>query len=259
MARYTFFGRVIPERIPLGLNPPIEAAAYLGSGARFSFRLAVHASQIVVQLQGDELDQNLFTLRNVAADCARDFTDLVGYLQGLSFDVEIISAVNEESRDWTVFGIDIPVLTERRGQPSPHRGGQYQLEPELLDIVGRNIAARLALADFRDAIRVPTGTGFFCYRAIEAMMQSMKIAEDEADAAGWEKLRNYLRIDRSAIAVVQNHAAFPRHGRPYAMTDEDRARVFKITDEIVRRFLEFLKGGKVALREGQYDLVTDAV
>jgi hypothetical protein len=82
-------------------------------------------------------------------------------------------------------------------------------------------------------MRDPALTGFFCYRAIEAMMQSMKPAPDDNDQVGWRALRQRLCLDRSALSEVQSHARFPRHGRPSGMTDAERAKVFALTDEVI--------------------------
>jgi hypothetical protein len=115
----------------------------------------------------------------------------------------------------------------------------------------------LILQDFREAIQIARGTGFFCYRAIEAMMQSMKAADSENEGSlSWPRLREVLRIDRSAIDYVKEHADFPRHGRPSDVTDAQRAKIFTITDEIVRRYLQYLRRGKTTLPEAEFPLLT---
>jgi hypothetical protein len=59
-----------------------------------------------------------------------------------------------------VFGIEIPVLAARRAGENVSA-----LDGRFVDAVGRNPAAQLVLADFREAMRLPIGTGFYCYRA----------------------------------------------------------------------------------------------
>jgi hypothetical protein len=108
-------------------------------------------------------------------------------------------------------------------------------------------------------MRVPTDTGFFCYRAVEAMMQSMKANEDESDKTAWPKLREALRIDRSVIDFIKGHADCPRHGRPYDLTDAERGTILKVADDIIRRYLEYLKRGKVALPEAEFPMLTDSL
>jgi hypothetical protein len=110
----------------------------------------------------------------------------------------------------------------------------------------------MVLSDFQRAMRDPVGTGFYCYLAIEAMMQSMKTENIERDASGWERLRTDLNVDRGVIDWIENHAHLPRHGKPSGMSDADCVTVFELTDEIIRRFHEFLMRGKQPLPEGEF-------
>jgi hypothetical protein len=109
------------------------------------------------------------------------------------------------------------------------------IQSDLIIAVGTNVSAQMVLADFREAMRVAVGTGFFCYRAIEAMMQSMKGADITSDNSAWQQLRDRLRIDRSAIDEIKSHADFPRHGRPSSITDADTKRHYLPT--IINAFM----------------------
>ncbi|MGY8664066.1 hypothetical protein Q3C01_17095 [Bradyrhizobium sp. UFLA05-109] len=134
-----------------------------------------------------------------------------------------------------MFGIDIPALSRDREATPP------AIDTSILLAVGANPEAQLVLADFTNAMRFPVGTGFYCYRAIEAMMQFVKDTDDENDKVAWPKLRERLRVSREAIDAVKAHADLPRHGKPSAMTDSERVLVFKIADEMTRRFLVYLQ------------------
>lgn len=123
----------------------------------------------------------------------------------------------------------------------------------LLAAVGREPAAHsVILADSSQAMHSPTLTGFFCYRSIEGMMQSMKANPSDDNVSAWEKLRRNLRIERSAIDWVKSHADFPRHGKIHFMSDAVRADVFATTHEIIRRYLEYLVRGKTVLPEDEF-------
>src|SRR6266571_6404487 len=209
VTRWTFFGRVLPERVPLTWDTPWEGSADF-LGVVFDFRVIIHASQAIVDLTVKDGDPDVPSLRNAAADCIRTITDLAGYKQGYCFDVEVVSAICRDTSDWTVFGIEIPILATRR---SAERVGA--IDGGLFKMIAQNPAARIVLAEFREAMRVPVGTGFHCYRAIEAMMQSMKADPEDVDGPAWEQLRDRLRIHRSAIDEVKLHADFPRHGKPW--------------------------------------------
>src|SRR6185312_8540770 len=140
--------------------------------------------------------------------------------------------------DRAVFGIEIPALARKRASVP------MQVTGDLLIAVGADVGAQIALANFREAMRMPVDTGFFCFRAIEAVMQSMRADDNERDLRAWERLRQNLIVDRSAIGAVKAHADAPRHGRATSIGDRDRATVLLITDEIVERYLRFLAAGK---------------
>jgi len=114
----------------------------------------------------------------------------------------------------------------------------------------------MALADFREAMRLAIGTGFFCYRAIEAIMQSMKAADQDKDGVAWERFRTALRIDRSAIDEIKRNADLPRHGKPSAIGDAERAKVLTLTDEMIKRFLELLVRPEKSLSPEEFPTLT---
>lgn len=242
VSKWSFFGKVIPERVPVTLGMPLEGSATQPSlGFSFNFRIVIHNSQVIADVEIADGATDLTTLRNSVADHVRMITDIIGFERGYYLEVEIISAVSQETREWIVFGIEIPVLASRR------RTREIDLlNVPLLNAVAKNIPAQQVLADFREAMKVPVGTGFFCYRAIEAMMQSIKVKPEEKDSPAWDRLRATLCIDRSVIDDIKQHADFPpRHGKPTAITDAERAKVFGLTAEIIERFLQYLiRGGK---------------
>src|SRR4051794_18926644 len=100
MSKWTFFGKVLPERVPITWATPLEGRAEATLGCGFKFRVAIHHSQIVVDLEVTESASDLATLRNYAGNLVRMITDLLGYQSGSFFDVEIISAVSQETNEW---------------------------------------------------------------------------------------------------------------------------------------------------------------
>jgi hypothetical protein len=252
MSKWSFFGRIIPERVPVTLAIPLEARARSSFGFRYNFRVAIHQSQAVVDIEVTEGDPDLATLRNTAGASVRTITDLIGYQRGCYFDVEILSAVSKNTDEWAVFGIEIPILVKWRNNDSI---GVF--ENRLLQNIGAYIPAQIVLADFREAMRVAVGTGFYCYRAVEAMMQSMKTSPQDKDRYAWESLRNALCIDRSAIEYVKQHADLARHGKPASITDADRGKVLQLTDEIIRRFLAFIMRDKSGLPPNEFPTLSN--
>jgi hypothetical protein len=195
----------------------------------------------------DSGPDDVFTLRNLIEGNIRTVTDYVGYHEGISFDVDMISATCDDGRT-VVFGIGIPTIQANRTDQTRSFDVQ-RFNPFLGDI-----PAQIALADFREAMRNPVGTGFFCFRAVEAMMQSMKTDPTDKDPPAWEVLRKRLQIDRSAIDVIKAHADYPRHGKVSWISDADRAMVFQLTDKIIGRYLRYLERGKTPLPNSEFPL-----
>lgn len=249
MSRWVFFGRVVPERIPLSIGATITwSSEVAGLGIKMEVAFCIADGQLVCNTAVTQGNPDALTVRNLIETQIRSIVDLIGYLGAVRYDVDIISAANLETGDRTVFGINIPVLTDRRKHakagdfPSPG-----SLPKELLQTVTGEPATQIVLQEFREAMGFAIGTGFHCYRAIEAMMQSVKTSDTEKDGSAWDRFRQYLCVDRGAIDFVKDHADLPRHGRPSSISDADRAKVFEITDEIVRRYLHYVSKGKTPL------------
>ncbi len=251
MSSWFFFGRVLPERIPLriGLPEPMRWSSELVDlRVKYNAEFRCADGQIVARATVTEGNVDVLTLRNQVELGIRPIIDAIGYQHGVGFDVEIISAASVETGEGVVFGIAIPAMAESR---DPKAYGT--IASDILIAAATEHAAQIALADFsRGNVRVPVWTGFFCYHAIEAIMQSMKSSDSEGEDVAWKRTRDALRIDRPPLEYVKTFADLTRHGRPGSISSDDRARVFKITDETIRRFLQFLVRGKKSLPEQDF-------
>lgn len=251
MSKWTFFGKVQPERLPVTWNTPLSGRARQSDlNIEFDFRTVIHASQVIVDITVTKGTPDVDTLRNTARGCALSITDLVGYTSGSHFEVEIVSAVCHDNNEWRVFGSEIPALVARTNSLRTNN-----IDGTLLQAVERNVGAQMALRDFQRAMRDAVDTGFYCYRAIEAMMQSMRPPGDTNDNKAWDHFLSVLSLDRSAKDEVKSHATFARHGRPSSMTDADRASVFELTDEIIRRYLEYLRRDTGPLSDTEFPIL----
>lgn len=249
---WEFFGRVLPERYPVSSKLPKLMMDVVGPSIKVEVDVFYHHSQFVCSISVLSGSADIYTLRNVVEEVTRSQVDLFGYTHGMGFDVEVLSASSRTNDEKYVFGTGLPVLISRRNLPGPIT----EINGELLSAVGKSLPARLALADFREAIKARNGNGFFCYRAIEAMMQAMKTSSKEDDKVAWLKLRKTLNVRRDALDYVKEHAYFPRHGKAWAITDEEKQKVFTITDELIRRFLQFLINGERDLNTTDFPELT---
>lgn len=114
MTTWTFFGVVHPQRVPLTW-PPIEGDSHNPVvNFDFHFRVIIHLSQVIVDIECKNTAPNDYTLRNIAADCASNLTDISAWHSGGYFSVEIISGIEQGTKRWVSFGNNIPVIANSR-------------------------------------------------------------------------------------------------------------------------------------------------
>jgi hypothetical protein len=232
---WTFHGRVLPDMPSLSFQLPSHRAE---NSLGFSYELsgAIHNSKVIAlvhQLGATDV----LTLRNAVAGDIQSSVDLAGFFFGAGLDVDLISATADDG-SWRFFDAFIPAL---------QKTGTLEIPGDLIIAAGGDIPAQIALADFREAMRVPVQTGFFCYRAIEAVMQSFKNKPNDSDGRAWVTMRTDLRIDRAAIDRVKAHADWARHGRGGVVTDQNRLDLFQTTREVISRYLDYVLSGRHAL------------
>ncbi|MCA6112896.1 hypothetical protein [Bradyrhizobium cenepequi] len=251
MSVWTFFGEIRPERYPVSWGQPLKGhLSQADFGVEADFSTFVHVGQVVVTLKITKGSADLASLRNIALDCAYQVSDVVGYISGCVFDVDIISACCPDTGESHVFGVQIPALAMRK---NPHR--RPEIDSDLFLTVSASIPAQMVLRDLQLAMRDAIGTGFYCYRAVEAMMQSMKNDTIKTDKQAWERLNESLLLDRSASEKIKRHADHPRDGKPSSMSDQERGEVFQLADEIVYRFLEYLRRDVGPLPFGEFQML----
>ncbi|HEU4550733.1 MAG TPA: hypothetical protein VFS01_13620 [Rhizomicrobium sp.] len=250
---WIFFARILPERVPLTFQvPPVEVCS-----PHFGVKLKFHETnsdrgQVSCRTTLLEGQPDIFFVRNLLEQHLRAIIDFFGYQQGLSFDLDIVSATSLTGETFN-FGIGIPgLMNAHKAKP-----GTHELPVELVKAAILDSGANIALAQFRKAMREATGTGFYCYQAIEALMQSVRLGSD-TDTQGWQRFRETLNIDRSAIDFVKSHADDRRHGRTANISDAERLKVFLICDEVIRRYLEFVVRGRGILNAGEFELLNSS-
>ena len=96
MTTWTFFGKILPERIPLSITPPEWTVGHPDFGLRYRVKIQIADAQIVAPTVIESGQIDVHSLRNLVENDIRMATDLVGYLVGGSFDVDIISATSDE-------------------------------------------------------------------------------------------------------------------------------------------------------------------
>lgn len=97
-----------------------------------------------------------------------------------------------------------------------------------------------ALMDLSFALRHQSQAAFFCYRAIETLMQKISNETGSKDAKAWEEFRAYVNCERSEIEGIQDAAEPLRHGKyrnAIQMNDSQMEALLRATWSIVCKFI----------------------
>jgi hypothetical protein len=249
MDTYVFNGKVLPERAVVDVSAPMSFGVRAEeAGVALDAVVSIGVSQVAVMIKTEGKNVDLATLKNYVEDLVKAIVDIYGYLSGRGYDVTIDSVVHPDGRQ-TVFGVGIPELEKTQGErPLPF--------PVVFQLTFKSQHLRRALGDLREAIRSSMDTSFFCYRAVEDIVQYFRKEEDGDDKGpGWERMRKSLRIDRSWINHLKGTADLQRHGLTPYTSGENRSTAMKHAWKVVDRFCLFIQGGSVPLREEEYPLL----
>jgi hypothetical protein len=231
-------GVVHPERAGVYYQMPVIRLEGRITGEAL---VTVFASQLTASVKIEETDLPDSELSYYFQDFLSGLVNMVGFVLGYAYDVELISLIDPAKEEHIVFGVDFPDGIRNPQQPD--------LLQELLLASQHKMSWYFfhALADIKRAARSLHDSGFYCYRAIESVMQFFKIhGEDvplsgkKADERAWEKMRNALGVSREEIDTVKEKADPLRHGKPTSMTEEERSQLMKITVPIIDKFCTFL-------------------
>jgi len=246
--RYTFIGRVLPERAYFGISQPLQIEnVHDEAGLSFTTKLSIDVAQISAEVLINKGSTDIFTLKNIVEGTIRAIVDAFGYISGRGYDIEIISAIDENAKQ-TVFGVGVPALEASQKQ-----------RPLDFGSVLRNFANSQflipALADLRESIR-SAHSGFYCYRAIECVRQHFYQPQDGDDAKkSWKRLREALQIERSWIDVIGEYAKPQRHGKGKFIPDTERAKILQNTWKVIDRFCIYLEKGSQPLDVQQFPIL----
>lgn len=207
-------------------------------------RYRIAASQFIAVCDCDEPEKNILTLKNMIEDGARVQLDIAGFCYGCGFDLEIISVSDSTTGSLNVFSVDVgAVATYAAAQ-----GITVEMVFTVLNEPTRGEVLRICLANLREAIRVPSDTGFFCYRGVEALLQyyiQHRTAADKSRA--WEMLQRQLSIKEETTRLLSEYAKPARHDEFVRISDEERAECFvsawSVVGQVIKSALPSAPGG----------------
>jgi hypothetical protein len=234
MEPYLLYGVVQPERAQISLKCDLEFS-HLGTDAVGNIRLSIVLNQVVIWIESAH-KWDIFTLRNVAESIVQNQLAIVGFVKGFAYHCEITRVLNRGHGIDYVYGIDTPVIANRRSEEElseavalvrTHTDGQLGL------LVSR------CLADLMSAMQNADDTGFYCYRAIESLRHHCAAKFDLVDAgkaSQWQKFREVSGSSEESLRMIKSASDPLRHGEVMAATSDGRARILTTTWDIVEGY-----------------------
>ena len=242
---YQLTGKIIPERVGFSLSNVMGTVSVPEFEIECNFSLSIELSIISLKIITEKEIIDFATIRNVLRDLVRLYTDTFGYLHGYAYEIEITSISGKENKPHHIFGVE---LKEIEDDFSNRPDKKFDEIAQLMH-GGNNNELRLALNDFRLSMQHPIDTGMFCYRAMESLMQRFNSGNnDEA----WNEFRDSLNLSKNFLQPLIDNSWPSRHGKPVAITHDQRVDLIKRIQKIIDRFVIYAINGHVQLDKTQY-------
>ena len=247
MPSFTFFGKVLPERATLGISRPIRTKVQFSDGNVYDIKIHIHVNQVITTVKtSEDSDIDIPSLRNYVEEVIRAMIDMAGYLNGIGYDFEMISVINNDTDESRVFGVQLPITD---GDPIK-RAARFN---ELIAYLSKSPFLPAALADLREAIKSPADTGVFSFRALQTIMQAFRNPK-ESEGQAWKRMIQELNLDNGLRKFMGRHSGDRRHGKPVHISWEDRKAVLRRAWLVVDRYIEYLKRNKKTLPKSKFSI-----
>jgi len=222
--RYFLDGMVHPERAQVPDRRISAKFRHAASGVDAKADVRIILNQVAVWVE-TEVEWNALDLRNVVKYLVQLEMDIVGYVLGHTYDVEIRRAICPETGVDVVFGVDVPCISEL------HRGVDLDariaaMRPKLQGESG--VFIHRCLRDLITAMKEPDDVAFHCYRAIESLRQhciATRSLDPKDKAMQWNTLRQVAGCEESATRLLETAARAPRHGEPEVVPEVDAVKL----------------------------------
>lgn len=236
MEPYLFQGRVLPERAPITLQFQAEISL-VASGARLKIEVSIVLNQLMAWAFTDQV-WDILDLKNNVASVIQHHLAMVSFLRGMAYDFEVSRVSNRNRNVDYVFGIDIPCLAEVRAQ----RNIQADMRTLAAKSSGiHGVFLERCFTDLVLSMRHADDTGFYCYRAIEALRNhcaAVHGVQSGNRSAEWAKFREVSGQAEDTIRLVAEAAKPLRHGNVRDITNQERGNLFQTTWAIVEAYLD---------------------
>ncbi len=245
MYRLYITGIVHPERASVYYSPPLFKLEGVINGWML---VSIIASQVAARFDIEQTDIPNSEIYYYIEDYLSRVVNMIGFTAGCAYNFELINSLNDLTREHLVFGAG---FTDKNKNP------EKEINHELVKIQQSRLNNLIAVSQHEKSFYLFSAlddvkragcsfqdAGFYCYRAIESVMQSFKeeddINENRSDKKAWEEMRSKLKITQDTILLVKKQADDRRHGKSSKMTKEKYDQSIEITISIINKFCEFL-------------------
>jgi hypothetical protein len=236
MKKFFLSGVVHPERAMLSVSNVEHGFQGLDGKKRGRIKFNIYNNQVSAFVEWENDAEDIHTLRNIARASVEVITNLMGFLKGYAYDVEITKIFDSDLGLSFVFGIEIPALEERNKKRDFSKVG----DAYLLCFDEEGLFLRRCLGDLSMAIKNADDTPFYCFRALESLKQYFGFANGlEKDREQWEAMAKVIGVKQEVVEPIRELAFPARHGVPKPITDEERKQIFLVTWDIVERFIDY--------------------
>jgi hypothetical protein len=242
MKRYYFSGIVHPERALMSVEV-VPILIQTSDGKDFgTLKFNIYNNQLTAVLECDDDSADLLTLRNHIKVQISSVVNVMGFLKGRAYDIEITKVFNENLDETEIFGIEIPVLEQRNIEIDLNQAANH-IHRLLIGVDG--IYLRRCFEDFILSMRYLDDTIFYCVRGVEVLRQyfGMKLGltgdEKKYDSKTWEALRTAINMKEDELKAFTKMANPSRHGVPIEIKEEQRIDVFHKAWGIAEEFINY--------------------
>lgn len=265
-ARFVFRGRLLQAGRSFGFTATEESTAPDGSALVMHYECSDGAFSCSVHT---DFEWALPDLRNNVLARAIEIAAAASVFTGRYFDVEITSFQDTRTNAVVDAAIYVPRLDG--GFDSDQLTGIMR-ELALLSSSGGRAYLDRALIDVWTSMRLPLETGFYCYRAVEALMKHAWLEQsglegidettfEKKKKEAWNFFRTSTGIQHSEIERLKDAARAPRHGGVVgSIADSERAELYGIFRSIFSAHaVAILRRRRSEASAGDLDAIGDAV
>jgi hypothetical protein len=185
---YHFSGTILPERAQLSFQLPEMEFFQISLNYSGWARINVINNLVSVRIRTFN-SWEIFDLRNVVRNLVANQLNILGYILGFAYDIDISRVICDQLDVDYVFGIDVPCIAGR--------GGSTVVDSLAVLLLRKTsgpqgILLNRSMRDLNAALKSSDDTAFNCYRAVESLRNHCALIaglEVEDDDAAWSLFR----------------------------------------------------------------------